>query len=50
MRKTIALIVLFAFAACSSALVVGDVSSLARARALAAEFNKPLLIEFYSET
>lgn len=50
MRKTAALFVLFVFAAGSSALAVGDVSSLAKARALAAELNKPLLIEFYSES
>ncbi len=49
MKKMAALSAFLVFAVGSAALAVGDVSSFAKARALAAELNKPLLVEFYTE-
>lgn len=48
MRKTATLLVLLVFVAGSAALAVEDPGSFAEAKSLAAELNKPLLVEFFT--
>ena len=49
MKKMAALLALLVFGAGSSALAVEDAGSFAEAKSLAAELNRPLLVEFYTE-
>ncbi len=48
MKKTAALFTLLIFAAGPAALAVEDAGSFAEARAMAAELNKPLLVDFFT--
>ena len=48
MKKTAALLTLLIFAAGPTALAVEDTGSFAEAKAMAAELNKPLLVDFFT--
>ncbi len=48
MKKTAALLALLIFAAGPAALAVEDAGSFAEAKAMAAELNKPLLVDFFT--
>lgn len=48
MRRTVALLTLLVFTAGPAALAVEDAGSLAEAKSMAAELNRPLLVEFYT--
>ncbi len=49
MKKTAALLTLLIFAVGPAALAVEDAGSYAEAKAMAAELNRPLLIDFFTE-
>ncbi len=49
MKKTAALLTLLVFATGPAALAVEDAGSFAEAKAMAAELNKPLLVDFFTE-
>jgi hypothetical protein len=49
MKKTAALLTLLVFMAGSASLAVEDPGSFAEARSLAAELNRPLLVDFFTE-
>lgn len=49
MKKTAALLVLLVFATGPAVLAVEDAGSFAEAKAMAAELNKPLLVDFFTE-
>lgn len=48
MKKTAALFTLLVFAAGPAALAVEDPGSFAEAKAMAAELNRPLLVDFFT--
>lgn len=49
MKKTAALLTLLVFVAGPAAVAVEDAGSFAEAKAMAAELNKPLLVDFFTE-
>ncbi len=48
MKKTAALFTLLVFAAGPAALAVEDAGSFAEAKSMAAELNRPLLVNFFT--
>ncbi len=49
MKKTAALLTLLVFAAGPTALAVEVAGSFAEAKSMAAELNRPLLVDFFTE-